>query len=95
MEHEKDGIAVTMICPGFIRTDIAKKALTGDGSPQNTEDRATVNGMPADRCAYKIINAIEKKKFEANIGGTDVSGAYIKRCCPKLLHKIILRSKVT
>lgn len=95
MEHEKDGIAVTMICPGFIRTNIAKKALTGDGSPQNTEDQATGNGMPADRCAHKIINAIEKEKFEAHIGGKEVSGAYLKRFFPKLLHKVILRSKVT
>lgn len=95
MEHEKDGIAVTMICPGFIRTDIAKKALTADGSPQNTDDNATEKGMEVQLCASKIIKAIEKKQFEVNIGGKEVSGAYIKRFFPKLLHKVILRSRVT
>jgi short-subunit dehydrogenase len=95
MEHEKDGIAVTMVCPGFISTDIAKKALTADGSPQNKEDGATENGMPVEKCARKTIRAIEKKKFEAYIGGKEVSGIYLKRLFPKLLHKAILRSKVT
>ncbi len=49
MEHEKDGISVTMICPGFVQTNIAKNALTGDGSTQNTQDEATENGS---RCIY-------------------------------------------
>ncbi|MGB7394338.1 MAG: SDR family oxidoreductase [Pricia sp.] len=95
MEHEKDGIAVTIVCPGFIRTDIAKKALTGDGSPQQQEDNATQNGMPVQQCARKIVRAIKKEKFEVYIGGKETSGAYLKRIFPKLLHKIILRSKVT
>lgn len=95
MEHEEDGISVTLVCPGFVRTDIAKKALTGDGSPQNTDDNATESGMEVHRCARKMVQAIERKKFEVNIGGKEVSGAYLKRLFPKLLHKVILKSKVT
>jgi len=30
------GIAVTTIVPGFIRTDIARNALTGTGAPTGT-----------------------------------------------------------
>ncbi len=32
MEHQNDNIKVTMICPGFVNTNIARNALTGDGS---------------------------------------------------------------
>ena len=32
MEHEKDHIKVTLICPGFVNTDVAKNALTGEAS---------------------------------------------------------------
>ena len=38
MEHQKDGIDVTLVCPGFIQTNVAKNALTADGSKQNKND---------------------------------------------------------
>ena len=94
MEHEKDNIDVSLICPGFIQTNVAKNALTGDGSALMKEDNATENGMPVNQCAEKIITAIKKKKFETYIGGKEKYGIYIKRFFPKLLHKIVLKSKV-
>ncbi|WFO17018.1 SDR family oxidoreductase [Cellulophaga baltica 4] len=94
MEHEKDGITVTIICPGFIQTDVAKNALVGDGSKNNTEDKATENGLAVNVFAARMKNAIEKKKFEAYIGKKEVLGIYLKRFFPKLLHKIVLKSEV-
>ena len=94
MEHEKDGIAVTLICPGFVQTNVAKNALTADGSTQNKEDNATKNGLPVDTFAKKMIAAIEKSKFEAYIGKKEIMGVYLKRFFPRLLHKVVLKSNV-
>lgn len=94
MEHEKDGIQVTLICPGFIQTNVAKNALTGNGSPQNTEDAATQNGLPVQLGAKKIIRAIEQNKFEAYIGKKEILGIYLKRFLPRILHKVVLKSEV-
>lgn len=94
MEHEKDNIQVTLICPGFVQTNVAKNALTGDGSALQAEDTATKNGMPVDLCAQNIITAIKKGKFEAYIGGKEKYAIYLKRFFPKLLHKVVLKSKV-
>lgn len=94
MEHEKDGIAVTMICPGFVNTDIARNALKGDGSAQSSQDTATAKGMEPDRFARKMLKAITKRRMEVYIGGKEVSGIYIKRWFPGLLHKLVLRSRV-
>jgi short-subunit dehydrogenase len=94
MEHERDGIAVTLICPGFVRTNVAKNALTAYGNSKNTSDPGTENGMPADKFARKMIRAIGRKKFEAYIGGKEVMGIYLKRLFPRLLHKVVLKSKV-
>lgn len=94
MEHEKDGISVTMICPGFVQTNIAKNALTGDGYLQNTQDEATENGLPVDVFAQKMIKAIEQQKIEAYIGQKEVMGIWLKRFFPKLLHRVVLKSKV-
>ncbi|MFT6370265.1 MAG: dehydrogenase/reductase SDR family protein 7 [Maribacter sp.] len=94
MEHEKDAVNVTLICPGFIQTDVAKNALTADGSAQEKQDKATAKGMPVATCAKKIVRAIEKKKFEAYIGGKETFAIYLKRFFPKVLHKVVLKSVV-
>ncbi|WP_027076168.1 SDR family oxidoreductase [Maribacter antarcticus] len=94
MEHEKDGVDVTLICPGFIQTDVAKNALTADGSAQEKQDEATAKGLPVAACAKKIIRAIEKKKFEVYIGGKETFAVYLKRFFPKVLHNVVLKSVV-
>jgi dehydrogenase/reductase SDR family protein 7 len=93
MEHDKDGIDVTLVCPGFVQTKVAINALIGDGSSQNTNDTATEQGMPPEIFARKMIRAIEQKKYEVYIGGKEIKGIYLKRFYPKLLHKTVLRSK--
>lgn len=94
MEHEKDQIHVTMICPGFVNTNVSKNALVGDGTISNTEDEATKNGISPKKCAAKIIRAIKEKRFEVYIGGKEKYGVYLKRFFPRLLHHLVLKSKV-
>jgi len=45
MEHEKDGVFITMICPGFVQTNIAINALTANETAQQANDTATQNGL--------------------------------------------------
>jgi len=92
MEHEKDNIAVTLICPGYVRTNIDKNALTADGSLQGKHDKENQNGLLVDVCVKKIIRAIEKSKYEVYMGKKEVMGIYLKRFFPKLLHRIVLKS---
>ena len=94
MEHQKDNINVTLICPGFIQTNVAINSLTADGSKQNKDDLATLNGMPVGIFVKKLVKAVEANKFEAYIGGKEVLGVYLKRFFPKLLHHFVLKSKV-
>lgn len=94
MEHEKDGVKVTMVCPGFVQTNVARNALTADGSAQQNDDVATKNGITPELAAKKIISAVEKEKFEVYVGGKEVNGIYLKRFFPKLLHKMVLKSQV-
>ena len=93
MEHTKDGIDVTLVCPGFVQTKVAINALIGDGSSQNRNDPATEQGMHPEIFARKMMRAIEQKKYEVYIGGKEIKGIYLKRFFPKLLHKVVLRSQ--
>ncbi|MDA0176750.1 SDR family oxidoreductase [Mesoflavibacter profundi] len=94
MEHQKDNIKVTIVCPGFVNTNIAKNALIGDGSLQNKQDQATENGLTITQFCKRMVNAIQKEKFEVYIGKKEILGVYLKRFFPKLLHKFILKSDV-
>jgi len=94
MEHEKDGVAVTLVCPGFVQTNVAINALTADGSPQVKNSETTANGMLLSDFIPKMVRAMEQKKFEVYIGKKEVLGIYLKRFLPKYLHKVVLKSKV-
>lgn len=93
MEHEKDGIDVTLVCPGFVQTNVAINALTADGSPQAKNSETTENGMTLSEFIPKMIRAIEQKKFEVYIAKKEVLGVYLKRFLPKYLHKLVVNSK--
>lgn len=88
-------IRVTLVCPGFIRTQISVNALTGNGAKQNKMDDAQANGMSAETCALKILRAVKKGRLETYIGGKEVLGVYLKRFFPRILAKVIAKAKVT
>ncbi|CAL2102508.1 Short-subunit dehydrogenase [Tenacibaculum sp. 190130A14a] len=95
-EHHKDNISVTLVCPGFVTTNVSKNALTGDGSPQNLMDTATANGIAPDRFAKLMLKAIKNKREEVYIAGAkEKLGVYAKRFFPKLLSKMIRKLSVT
>lgn len=95
-EVYKHNIAVTLILPGYVQTNISMNAVIGDGSKQNSMDTATANGVPADEFARRMIRVIKKRKNEAVIGGSKETGSvYLKRFFPSLLAKVVRKVNVT
>ncbi|SDS56322.1 NADP-dependent 3-hydroxy acid dehydrogenase YdfG [Polaribacter sp. KT25b] len=95
-EHFKDNIVVTLVCPGFVNTNVSKNALTGNGTPQQKMDVATANGIDPDRFAKLMAKAIKNQKEEVYIAGVkEKLGVYLKRFYPKLLSKMIRKLSVT
>ena len=91
-----DNIAVTLICPGFVNTNVSLNALTGDGSKQNKLDKATESGLKPDDFANIALKAIAQKRQEIVIGGfKEKLAVYVKRFFPRLLSNIIRKAKVT
>ncbi len=96
-ELKNTDIVTTIICPGYIQTDISLNALTGSGSAQGTRDDAQRNGMPLSAFITRALSAIENHKEEIQVGGfveTKIA-PLINRLSPSLFKKIIARSKVT
>ncbi len=95
-ENHQHNISVTLVCPGFVNTNVSKNALTGDGSPQEKMDTATANGIQPERFAKLMAKAIRKRKEEVYIAGAkEKLGVYTKRYFPKLLSVMIRKLSVT
>lgn len=88
-------IQITLICPGFVRTNVSVNALTGSGAAQGTMDEATNKGMSPETLARKILRALEKGKEEAWFGGKEVLGVYVKRFFPAYFSRLLKKAKVT
>lgn len=92
---ESPSIFVTMICPGWVRTNVTINALAGDGSTLNTMDSTTAQGLDPKLVGQKIIKAIEAKKNEVYIGGLkEVSAVYLKRYLPGIFARMVRKAKV-
>jgi short-subunit dehydrogenase len=85
-EGYRHNIKVTTICPGYIRTNISLNALNASGDKFGKMDSNQAQGIPADVCAEKILDAVRKDKKEIYIGGfKEVAAIYLKRFFPSLL----------
>jgi len=88
-------IDITIVCPGFIKTNVSINALTALGDSQGTMDDAQANGMSAETCAKEIVKAVKAKKEEVYIGGKETKAVWLKRFFPKIFSKKIREAKVT
>ena len=95
LEEEKNGIKVTIACPGKINTDISLHALTKNGEQHGVMDHNQATGMPAQDCVRKLINAVERNKKEVLIGNKEIKAVLIKRLFPSLFWKIIKKQSAT
>ena len=94
MEHQKDNVYVTMVCPGFVATPIALNSIQGDGTALGKDDEATRKGLDVVYFVRKMIHAIDQKKWEVYIGGKEKLGVFLKRLSNKLVHNVVIRSRV-
>lgn len=90
-----DNIDVSLVCPGYIKTNVSKNALTADGSKYNKMEDGQKKAMPPEEFAKKLLPNLAQKKPEIYIGGTEILSIYVRRLSLRLLNKILRRVKVT
>jgi short-subunit dehydrogenase len=92
---ESKNIYVTLVCPGWIRTNVTINALTGDGSKLNQMDPTTDHGMSPQTFAKKMVRVIEAKTEQVFIGGfKERMAIYVMQYFPRMFSKIIRKAKV-
>jgi short-subunit dehydrogenase len=88
-EHWRDNLQVTLVCPGYIKTDISLNAVNEKGEKHNRMDANQARGMLPEVCANRITKAIRRRRQEVYIGGKEIWGIYLKRFFPKLLSRML------
>lgn len=94
-ELYEDNISVTIVCPGYVHTNVSLNALNASGEKTNVMDNATKNGISPELMAKKYANALYKKKNEIWVGKKEKLAVYIKRFFPSLLAKMVRKANVT
>lgn len=88
-EMAEHNVNVTSILPGFVNTQIAINALQADGQQQGHNDAEIEQGISADDCAARMIQAIQKNQSEVIIGkGLSAIAPTLNRFFPGLVRRI-------
>ncbi|RMF17230.1 MAG: SDR family oxidoreductase, partial [Alphaproteobacteria bacterium] len=88
-ELAEHGVKVATIVPGFIRTDIGRHALKGDGSETGHQTEAIAGGMDPMKAARVIVRGLERGRPEIPVGeGAEMHALWIKRLFPRLAFRI-------
>lgn len=89
-ELAPDNVAVTLVVPGAIRTDISVNALRGDGSAYGRRTRIFEQGMDPADCATRILDAVFKKKNEVMIASGEARRlVLLQRFFPALTSRLV------
>lgn len=88
-EVEKDGISVTIVCPGYVRTNISENAFTGDGSAYGKMDTTHQKAIRPEEAAPRIVDGILNKKHEVIVGGKETLAIQLKRFAPSLMARMV------
>jgi len=89
----RDHVAVTLVCPGYVRTAVAHNALGPQAMKAGETAAPPPRGIPAERCAIAIVNAVVRRREEVYIGGREVWGIYLKRFAPALFSRLVRTMK--
>ena len=89
-EVAHQGIFVTTVTPGYIRTAISTNALKGDGSKFGKVDKNIGAGMDVTACAKVIMRGFKAGKPEIPVGeGMEMKALWVKRFFPNKLFKMV------
>jgi len=93
-EWAVDGIGVTSVHPGAIRTEMIQATLAESDDPRTAQrnyELAQRMGVDAEHAARKIVTAILKGRMRVRIGKDAVLMDWLKRVWPGAIHRVLRR----
>lgn len=89
IEYLHSGLHVLVAAPGFTASEVRKVALTANGTIQGETPRNEGAMMSAEKCAFKIVEAVKRRKRSLIL--TFIEGkfsVFLGKFFPSLLDKL-------
>lgn len=89
-EVERYGISVSVISPGYIRTNLSLNAVTGDGSKYGVMDKNTATGRDPADVAQAVLRAVRHRSNDVVLAGAlPTLAVYLRALWPALFFKLM------
>jgi len=89
IEQKPHGVSVTLICPGFVDSEIRRVNNQGKFDAKLPEPAPKLLIIPADVAARKMVIAIDKRRAEYVLGAHGKIAVWIQRFFPSLTRIIL------
>ena len=86
------GVSVTMIYPGFVTTEIRKRAFAASGEALEKSPVREAEVMTVEECVQIMLKAMVKRKREVVMTLRGQAGLWMKLIAPGLVDQIALRA---
>lgn len=89
-ELDGHGVSVSVVSPGYIRTNLSVNAVTGDGSRHGVVDKTTASGWDPRDVALSVLNAVRQRSKDVVLAGLVPRVAVLLRTLwPALFFKLM------
>lgn len=78
-ELHQHGVMVSIVTPGYIKSQVSVNAVTADGTSHAKMDIQQQKGMNTDVFARKMLRKIARGRREFAIGGPEIYAIYLMR----------------
>jgi len=92
IELKDTGVSVTMIYPGFVSTEVRKRAVGADGKSLKESPLDETATMTVEKCVDLMMPAIAKRKREVVMTAKGKIGLWLKLLAPDLVDRIALNA---
>jgi len=93
-ETADKGIKVTVLCPGFVATNIADSALVGDGSASAGRHPLPKSAMSPDTFARKAVEGLQSDRGLVVVAGRERLLWWLARVSPRAASLALKRVRV-
>jgi short-subunit dehydrogenase len=92
IELRGTGVAVTVVAPDFVVSEIHRRSLGPDGRPLGTSRMQQSKILTAERCAALIVRAMEKRQRLLITSFRGRLGRFVRLLAPGLIDRIAERA---
>lgn len=83
-------IAVTVISPGYIQTNLSLNAVTDDGSKYGVMDKTTAEGRTPEEVAQIVLRAVGERSKDVLVAGlVPTFAVYLRALAPKIFFSLM------